>query len=69
MSIRTLIVSLACLTALAAAGTGSAAIAEAGAASRGGGYNPVIDPANFGSGVDNAYFPLEPGTVYYYEGL
>jgi len=29
-------------------------------------YNPVIDPANFVSRVDNPYFPLDPGTVYRY---
>ena len=29
-------------------------------------YNPVIDPANFVSRVDNPYFPLDPGTVFRY---
>jgi hypothetical protein len=29
-------------------------------------YNPVIDPANFVTGVDNPYFSLTPGTTLYY---
>jgi len=35
----------------------------------GGPYDPVIDPANFVSKVDNPYFPLVPGTTYISEGL
>ena len=31
-------------------------------------YAPVIDPATFGPVIDNPYFPLTPGTVWYYEG-
>lgn len=31
-------------------------------------YNPVIDPANFVSVVDNPYFPLSPGTKMVFEG-
>lgn len=31
-------------------------------------YTPTIDPATFGSVIDNPYFPLTPGTVLYYEG-
>jgi hypothetical protein len=31
-------------------------------------YDWEIDPANFVEGVDNPYFPLEPGTVLVYEG-
>jgi hypothetical protein len=30
-------------------------------------YNPTIDPAHFVTGVDNAYFPLVPGTVFEYD--
>jgi hypothetical protein len=30
-------------------------------------YHPVIDPANFVTGVDNPYFPLTPGTTLVYE--
>lgn len=29
-------------------------------------WNPVIEPANFVSGVDNPYFPLTPGRSYRY---
>ena len=29
-------------------------------------YNPVIDPANFVSKIDNEYLPLVPGTKYTY---
>ena len=31
-------------------------------------YDPMIDPANFVTVIDNPYFPLEPGTTYIYEG-
>jgi len=31
-------------------------------------YNPVIDPANFVSTIDNPYFTLTPGKVWIYEG-
>ena len=31
-------------------------------------YAPVIDPANFISGIDNPYFPLKPGTVSVFQG-
>jgi len=31
-------------------------------------YDPVIDPANFVTTVDNPYFPLPPGTTFIYEG-
>jgi hypothetical protein len=31
-------------------------------------YDPVIDPANFVSRIDNPYFPLQPGTTFIYEG-
>lgn len=30
-------------------------------------YHPQIDPARFVSGVDNDFFPLVPGTSYFYE--
>ncbi len=29
-------------------------------------YNPVIDPANFVTGVDNQYMPLVPGQTFHY---
>ncbi len=31
-------------------------------------YAPNIDPSNFVKGVDNPYFPLEPGATWVYEG-
>ena len=34
----------------------------------GGPYDPVIDPANFVTKIDNPYFPLPPGTTFVYEG-
>lgn len=30
-------------------------------------YDPPIDPNNFGTTVDNPFFPLTPGTTYVYE--
>jgi len=30
-------------------------------------YDPVIDPANFVTTIDNPYFPLQPGTTFIYE--
>ena len=32
-------------------------------------YNPVIDPDDFTSRIDNPFFPLKPGTIYTYEGM
>lgn len=34
------------------------------AAKSGGGYHPIIDPANFQQTVDNPYLPLVPGTSF-----
>jgi hypothetical protein len=31
-------------------------------------YDPVIDPSNFVTRIDNPYFPLTPGTTFIYEG-
>lgn len=31
-------------------------------------YNSTIDPDNFVEGIDNPYFPLTPGTTFFYEG-
>ena len=31
-------------------------------------YDPVIDPPNFVTQIDNPYFPLLPGTTFIYEG-
>jgi hypothetical protein len=35
----------------------------------GSGYRPAIDPANFGSPIDNPFFPLSPGATFVYEGV
>ena len=32
-------------------------------------YSPTIDPANFAVRVDNAYFPLSPGTSFHFDGV
>src|SRR5512137_29422 len=32
-------------------------------------YNPIINPDEFVSQVDNPYFPLVPGTTFVYEGV
>ena len=32
-------------------------------------YAPAIDPAKFGTRVDNPYFPLEPGTTFHMVGV
>lgn len=31
-------------------------------------YAPAVDPANFVTAIDNPYFPLQPGTIFVYEG-
>ena len=49
----------------------SVAIAEASSAkaSRSLGYEPVLDPANFVSVIDNRYYPLPVGRVLIYKGV
>ena len=32
-------------------------------------YDPVINPADFVSKIDNPYLPLKPGTTFIYEGI
>jgi hypothetical protein len=34
-----------------------------------GGYSPTINHADFVAGIDNRYFPLEPGTGFHYKGV
>jgi hypothetical protein len=31
-------------------------------------YNPRINPADFTTNIDHEYFPMEPGTTFFYEG-
>jgi hypothetical protein len=61
---RALIALLVSLATLALAGAAPAGVAAA----RGGAYDPPVDPGSFGRRIDNPYFPLKPGTVYFYEG-
>ena len=37
--------------------------------SNGAAYDPIIDPANFVSNIDNPYFTLKPGSILVYEGV
>jgi hypothetical protein len=55
------IVALAAVIAMAVPAfvSGASVLAQQG---YGGGNEPTFDPANFGSPVDNPYFPLVPGT-------
>jgi len=32
-------------------------------------YNPIINPADFVTVIDNPYFPLSPGSIYVYDGI
>lgn len=66
MARRALVALLACGAALVAAGTGFASIAQSGVASES--LSTSIDPASYVRTIDNPYFPLQPGTVFFYEG-
>src|SRR5215471_2225569 len=39
------------------------------ASSAGSGYEPVLDPANFSTTIDNSYFPLPVGRTWVYQGV
>src|SRR5438874_2357437 len=60
---------------LAAAGMAALAIVAAvvvwapWASSAGSGYEPVLDPADFTTTIDNAYFPLPVGRTLVYQGV
>src|SRR2546423_13890756 len=60
---------------LAAAGMAALAIVAAvvvwapWASSAGSGYEPVLDPANFTTTIDNLYFPLPVGRTWVYQGV
>lgn len=43
------------------------AIAAGGTACPNGAYNPLIVPAFFAAAIDNPYFPLVPGTTFFFE--
>ncbi|HVQ89125.1 MAG TPA: hypothetical protein VMT88_13195 [Actinomycetes bacterium] len=62
------------VVALAATATGVAlltpmAIAAATSSNHGGAYEPVLDPANFVSAIDNPYYPLPVGRLLVYKGV
>ncbi len=63
---------IATLAAMALGGLIMTSITQAGAApspSGCSGYEPVLDPANFVSVIDNQYFPLPVGRVLVYTGI
>ena len=58
------------VAAAAAAAAGSAlAVWTPWASSAGSGYEPVLDPANFTTTIDNPYFPLPVGRTWVYQGV
>jgi hypothetical protein len=56
-------------SASASGSPASAAVAPASASSASSAYAPNVDPANFGSVVDNPFFPLPTGRTLTYEGV
>ena len=67
---KRLIAAIAAMT-LAGSIVGSVAIAGASPAKgpKVSGYEPVLDPANFVSVIDNPYYPLPVGRVLVYKGI
>ena len=59
---------LAALTFAALAGTGAAVWVATAGSSSGATYEPVLDPANFVSTIDNPYYPLPVGRTLVYDG-
>jgi hypothetical protein len=53
----------------AAAGTVAAAAPWASAGANGSGYEPVLNPADFSTKIDNPYFPLPVGRTLVYRGF
>src|SRR5438876_3857035 len=60
---------LTVLTATAVTGVIAAATRASNAPASGTNYEPVLDPANFVSVIDNPYFPLPVGRTLVYEGI
>jgi hypothetical protein len=60
--------AMAAFSALALASCTSKASAAVIEPSDGGNYHPTIDPAAFGTVIDNAYYPLKPGSRWVYQG-
>jgi hypothetical protein len=79
MSVKAIaLVSSIVLLAATACGSGGGGKSSASAATKQaasspapihGTYAPKIDPSNFVATVDNAYFPLKPGTGYHFKGV
>jgi hypothetical protein len=55
--------------AAAAVVAGAVAVLAPWASSAGSGYEPVLDPANFTTTIDNPYFPLPVGRTLVYQGV
>jgi len=55
--------------AAAAAVGGAVAVWAPWASSAGSGYEPVLNPANFTTTIDNPYFPLPVGRTWVYHGV
>ena len=60
---------LTVLAATAVSGVIAAATRASNAPASGTDYEPVLDPANFVSVIDNPYFPLPVGRTLVYEGI
>ena len=66
-----LAVGLAAAVAAGCGGAGSGSngsSANGGSGTSGGAYSPNINPADFTTTIDNRYFPLKPGTTFFYQG-
>lgn len=61
--------AVAALTAAAVAGALAAAAPWADATARDTAYEPVLNPADFSTTIDNRYFPLPVGRVLVYRGV
>ena len=59
---------LAALTFAAIGGAGTALWVATAGSSSGATYEPVLDPANFVSAIDNPYYPLPVGRTLVYDG-
>src|SRR5919204_5637332 len=60
---------LAALSAVALGIAGALVVWAPWASSAGSGYEPVLDPADFTTTIDNPYFPLPVGRTLVYQGV
>jgi hypothetical protein len=65
---RTVVIGVALVTFLLAAGCAGSSGSNAGEKANHDEYSPHIDPADFTTRIDNKYFPLKPGTTFVYKG-